>query len=522
MPPPADVMSRVSTNSVKFMARSSRSRLFPQPLDRTAVLLIVILSAIISLVLLKGDRTSAHIRDFSWYGKQVGMEDRAFVLTFSRPMDHRSVESNLRIDPPLNGKISWAGRRMAYTLNDPPPYGYDFELRLQNARDRFSSPDDPRTQMQPYLGRFRSRDRAFAYIGIEGDTAGRLVLYNLTTEQKRVLTPEDLVVVDFKPYPQGDRILFSANNRTAENENLLDQQLYTVTTGLQIEAPAAIPGQAQPKVAPARPPGEIEQILDSRDYQNMQFDLSADGEKVVVQRINRNNPAEFGLWLIEAGKTPQPLKGEPGGDFLIARDSKSLAINQGQGVAIMPLESGAEPLDFLAQFGQTLSFSPDGLTAAMVKFNENPQNPTRSLFLVAEGTTRELLNTNGLIRAVQFHPTRPLLYCLFTTLLSSGDNREQPYLAAIDTKTGKRVDLLMLPMQQDIQISLSPDGLGVLFDQIQPATEAQESPIYGSDGQPIANSSLWFLPLVSTEGSLPRQTEPQPLPLTGLRPRWLP
>jgi len=127
-----------------------------------------------------------------------------------------------------------------------------------------------------------------------------------------------------------------------------------------------------------------------------------------------------------------------------------------------------------------------------------------------------------LIRAVQFHPTRPLLYCLFTTLLSSGDNREQPYLAAIDTKTGKRVDLLMLPMQQDIQISLSPDGLGVLFDQIQPATEAQESPIYGSDGQPIANSSLWFLPLVSTEGSLPRQTEPQPLPLTGLRPRWLP
>ncbi len=45
------------------------------------------------------------------------------VLTFDRPMDHASVEKNLVIDPPLPGKLSWAGRRLAYTLTSPIPYG---------------------------------------------------------------------------------------------------------------------------------------------------------------------------------------------------------------------------------------------------------------------------------------------------------------------------------------------------------------------------------------------------------------
>lgn len=502
------------------MARSRSA--FSQPIDRSAILLMIALAVVISLVLIKGDRTAAHVREFSWQDRQVGLDDRAFVLNFSRPMDHASVESNLRIEPPLQGRVSWAGRRMAYTLNDPPPYGNDFKLQLQDARDRFSDPNDDRTRMQPYVGEFRSRDQAFIYLGIEGEETGRLVLYNLTTEQRQILTPANLVVVDFKPYPQGDRILFAANDRASQTQNLLNQQLYTVTTGLPAQTAPALPGQRQPEAEPTRPPGEVHLVVDNRDYQNMQFDLSADGEKIVVQRVNRQNPAEYGLWLIESNQSPRPLEGQPGGDFVIAPDSKSIAINQGQGVAIVPLESGAEPLDFLAQFGQTLDFSANGTAAAMVRFNEIPNNPTRSLFLVSDGAQRELLATNGQIRAAKFHPTRSLLYCLFTTLIPGEENREQPYLAAIDTQTGRRIDLLMLPIQQEIQFSLSPDGLGVLFDQIQPVADGQTSEIYGSDGQPIANSNLWILPIASDSSGLPKQAEPKTLPLAGLRPHWLP
>jgi hypothetical protein len=507
---------------------TSRFKPFAQPLDRAAIVLMLLLSLVIGLVLLKGDRTAPHIRDFSWQNKQVGAEDTAFILGFSRPMDHASVEANLRIDPPLAGKVSWAGRRMAYTLESPAPYGTQFQMQLQGARDRFSPPDDPRTQMQPFVGQFHSRDRAFVYLGVQGEEAGRLVLYNLTQQKQQILTPPDLVVMDFEPYPYGDRILFAANDRTSQQENLLNQQLYTVSTGIQIQAGAQDPGEAIDSTAvpptQTQPAGTIEQVLDSQNYQNLKFDLAPDGQKIVVQRVNRNNPADFGIWVLQAGQSPQPLGAQPGGDFLIAPDSKSLAFNQGQGVAILPLEPGGEALDFLSQFGQTLSFARDGSAAAMIQFNAVPGDPTRSLFFVSsQGAQKELLKTDGSILSAQFHPTRPLLYCLYTRLIPGDDYLEQPYLAAIDWQTAKVTDLLMLPIQRDVQVSLAPDGLGILFDQIVDAPAAeQDGIIRSSEGKAIADSHLWLLPLATDNDGNPVQAEPESLPLPGLRPRWLP
>ncbi|QYO62503.1 hypothetical protein [Leptolyngbya sp. 7M] len=153
------------------LTATPKSRFF-QPLDRTAIVLILILSLLIGGLLLKGDRTAAKVRSFSWQDRQVGAEDTAFILAFNRPMEHESVEQNLQINPPLPGKISWAGRRMAYTLTAPAPYGKSFELTLDKARDRFSQADDPRTQMQPFSGQFRTRDRAFVYLGVSGEEAG--------------------------------------------------------------------------------------------------------------------------------------------------------------------------------------------------------------------------------------------------------------------------------------------------------------------------------------------------------------
>ena len=87
--------------------------------------------------------------------------------------------------------------------------------------------------IQPFIGQFSSRDRALVYVGVEGEQ-GRLVFYNLTQQQKTLLTPQDMIVVDFKPYPGGDKILFSAiERRTALTSGLPLSQLYTVTTGIQ-------------------------------------------------------------------------------------------------------------------------------------------------------------------------------------------------------------------------------------------------------------------------------------------------
>jgi hypothetical protein len=479
---------------------------------------MLVLMLLISLLISSGDRTSPRVRSFTWQDKQVGAEDISFSLNFSRPMDHASVESSLKIDPPLPGKFSWSARRMAYTLNAPAPYGSDYSVRLEGARDQ-SIKKEPGRLIQPFVGQFHSRDRAFVYIGVEGEEKGRLVLYNLTHNQKNILTPKDLVVSDFKPYPEGDRILFSAADWVSQRPGVFDQQIYSVTTGIHPQ----LPGKEATKPEFA---GRMNLVLDSQNYQNMKFDLSADGQVIAVQRVKRNNPGEFGIWILRPNAKPQPLQNQPGGDFVITPDSASLAIAQGEGIAILPLTPAAQPLDFLPKFGKVLSFSDDGQAASMVKFNTDY---TRSLFLVTnQGVQKELLKTNGSILNALFDPQKQTLYCLLTKLVDSEQYQEQPYLAAIDLKTSKVGSLWALPNQRDIQMSLSPDGLALLFDQVV-TTGSLPTPenLTTSDGQAIATSNLWLLPLTPSPSATSKDNPPpaqqaEQLPLPGFHPYWLP
>lgn len=480
---------------------------------------MVMVSALIGLLLMGGAHAAPRVRDFNWQEKQVGAEDTAFILTFSRPMDTASVEQNLKVIPPLPvpGKVSWAGRRMSYTMITPVPYGQEFRVEVQGGRDRFSG---QQSTLQPFVGRFRTRDRRFAYIGVEGEEAGRLILFDFKSQSKEILTPPELTVMEFKPYPLGDRLLFAAVERRPDPVGITEQKLYSVTTGIYIDLPLQLDGSQGFDPPVKEPAGKIELILDNRDYQNLKFDLSADGRILVVQRASRTEPADFGPWILRAGKAAEPLRGEPGGDFLITPDSAALAIAQGQGLAILPLEPNAKPLEFLPKFGIVLSFARDGSQAAMVKFNPDR---TRSLFLVTnQGTEKELLRTQGSVKRAIFDPTKQFLYCILTELKIDGElYREDPYLAVVDLKTGKETPLVKMPNQWDVQLSLSPDGVGLLFDQTlsQPAEAITSEKIIQSD-RAISTSRLWFLPIDPTNPTAKPQLESLPLP--GLQPRWLP
>ncbi|MEB3358545.1 MAG: hypothetical protein VKK04_17595 [Synechococcales bacterium] len=527
---------------VSRISSSRNSSTFPQPLDRTALILMAVLAIIIAGLLMGGDRTLPRVRDFSWQGKQVGAEDVAFTLTFNRPMDHKSVEDNLQVEvlipdrerQPVPGKVSWAGRRMAYTLTEPAPYGYEFELNLDQARDRFTEAGPDAPTIEPFTGSFRTRDSAFLYLGVSGEEEGRLVLHNFTRKEKRLLTPETLVVMNYEPYPEGDRVLFSATDRVSQEQGLLNQQLYAVSTGIQVESPALLPGdRSLNKITPSPvkelpPEGEVQLILDSTDYQNLKFDLSPDGQTIVAYRVNRQNPADFGLWVVRADEPPHPLDTEPGGDFLITPDSQAIAYLQGQGLSLLPLSNDditADPLEFLPQYGMVLGFSRNGSGAAMVQFNPDPATPTQSLFLVTnQGTEKELLEIQGSILDAQFDPMGNVLYCLVTEVVPGDFYVEQPYLVAIDLQTAERTDLLILPIQPNIHMSLAPDGLGILFDQVMSTPDDTSEPglLRGNDGKPIGMSKLWFLPILRDEDGQLIQTDPDELPMAGLQPQWLP
>lgn len=416
------------------------------PLDRAALTASLLLTIAILLLLWQGDKTVPRVREFSWHNQQISAADRMFILTFSRPMNQESVESNLKITPALFGKFSWAGRRMAFTLTKPIPYGQKFNLSLANATDRFDQPDVYLT----FNSEFNSPDRAFVYIGTKGEEAGRLVLHNFTQNYHRILTPNHQMVTDFRIYADRGHILYSATPRK-EQANILDQELFRVTTGI------------------GNNPGEVELVLDNKEYQIFKFDLSGDGKKIVVQRLSRTVQGSYGLWQIVDQKLT-PISQPPGGEFIIAPDHNSLAITQGEGVAILSLEEGAEPLDFLPKFGNILSFNQDGSQAAMIKFNKDF---TRSLFLVNnQGKEQELITINGSFLDSEFSFNSNLLYVLLTRVeQSSTTYQEHPYLGVIDIVSNKFSELLDLREQRDVTVSLAPDNQAVLLS-------SEQSPIY--------------------------------------------
>jgi len=492
-----------------------------QSIDRVAITLIIALSVAIAVLLLQGDHSIPRVRSFTWQNNQIGVNNDRFAITFTRPMDRVSVETNLKINPPLPGKFSWAGRKLVYTLISPAPYGTDYQLELQGATDKYRTSEKQGAILQPFTAKFRSRDRAFAYIGVQGQESGRLMLVNLSAQQPEpiALTPSDLVVSDLKPYPAGDRILFLANDRTSQRNGVLEQKLYVVSTGIYSQAPELTNVTKEPA-------GKLKLVLDNKDYQILKVDLSPNGETIVLQRVNRRNPGDFGIWIIQPDAAPKPLAGQPGGDFLITPDSKGLAVTQGQGLAIVALEGQPDkPIDFLPKYGTILSFSRDGSAAAVVKFN---QDFTRSLYLVnIQGQEKELQRTTGSIIDAEFDPTGQTLYCLLSKLVPGQQYQEQPYITAIDLKTGQSRKLLEFsPNQRQVQMNLSPDGIALLFDQ--PLTTPQPAPqnsdaVRTDDNAAIVTSHLWLLPItsISTTEATPAP-QPEKLPLPGFRPRWLP
>jgi hypothetical protein len=480
-----------------------------QPLDRLAMTVMAVIAIVTLILLLSGDRTLPQVRDFNWQNRQVSAEDIAFTLTFNRPVDRPTVEQQLRIDPPLPGKPSWAGSKMAYTLNTPAAYGNSYKLDLQGAREAIG--DKRGKEIVAFTGRFQTPDRMLAYIGSEPANRGRIVIYNFQTRKTLTLTPENLVVTDFKIERTNQKIIFTATDtNTLKNKQpaIASQQIYSVTTGI---TPQTLDNSQQ-----YQPPGNLEQILDNQEFQNIKFDLAPDGKKIVVQRVSRKQTGDFALWLVPLDKSIPPTKLKQSGDFIIAPDSNQVAASVGQsGVSIFSL--GGETtssLDFLPKYGNVLSFAADGSAAAMVEYNSDY---TKSLFIVNNtGIDEQIFQTNGSIWDARFSPDRTIIYCLATELKTTGNNsREEPYLTAVDIKTKKILMMMLLPSQQGIQMSLSPDGIGLIFDRVE-GGESTNQIVQGA-----STGILWLVPIPKNIRELTTPLAAERLPLSGWHPRWL-
>ena len=100
---------------------------------------------------------------------------------------------------------------------------------MQKAREKLGF-DKQGNAIAPFVSQFSTPDTVFVDKGTEAPEKGGLILYKLTRKQEIILTPENLVAKDFRIYPAGDRILFSAIEWSKYKAGLYEPSLYTVTT----------------------------------------------------------------------------------------------------------------------------------------------------------------------------------------------------------------------------------------------------------------------------------------------------
>jgi hypothetical protein len=116
-------------------------------------------------------------------------------------------------------------------------------------------------------------------------------------------------------------------------------------------------------------------------------------EAIALQRINRNNLEDIGLWILREDNQPQHLTEKPAGDFIFSPNSETIFHPQSEGIDILSLKPHIKPLDFLPSFRRVLAFSQDGQNAAMLQSNKDLTNSL--FFLNNKGIKKEITRSKG-------------------------------------------------------------------------------------------------------------------------------
>lgn len=154
-------------------------------LDVVAFSAISILALVFGIVVANSKPKPLRVTQVSWKEKPISVTNRQLRLTFNRPVERSQI--SLQIEPPLSGKLEGAGRTLVYTLTELPVYGTTYQISLKPATLRQGQNAFP--ELAPFTSRLTTRDRLFAYIGIEREEQGRLVIHNLSQQKQTILTP---------------------------------------------------------------------------------------------------------------------------------------------------------------------------------------------------------------------------------------------------------------------------------------------------------------------------------------------
>jgi Tol biopolymer transport system component len=190
--------------------------MFMTSLDRTALAVIAALIVMIGAVVMRGDRVGATVTASAPVDGAAAVSTRSVVrFVFNEPMDVRTLESRIDVQPRMTGTVRAAGSTITWTPEQAlaPDVEYSVTVRAGGTSVR------GRAMLRDHTVRFRTRRARVAYLAPSQGVADLILLDPQGNEARRV-TSEPYGVYDYALSPNGERAVISVNRNEGGERDL--------------------------------------------------------------------------------------------------------------------------------------------------------------------------------------------------------------------------------------------------------------------------------------------------------------
>jgi hypothetical protein len=168
---------------------------------------VIIVALVISAYAVLVGTATARIVDSSPPEGDLAPITAAVRIGFSAPMDRTSVEERLRLDPPVEGDITWNDNVLHFAPRPALTPGTTYTVTLE-AGARSGTGDKLEDR---YVWQFRTREPRLLYLSrLQPEAEGRQLFVTSLDGASQALTDHAYGVWDYGVHPLGEQVVYSA------------------------------------------------------------------------------------------------------------------------------------------------------------------------------------------------------------------------------------------------------------------------------------------------------------------------
>lgn len=415
-------------------------------------ILFTCLTLVISLMLGLGDQSYPRVMETNLKDEILPLTTNQLVLTFNRNMDHASVEKHFTITPKIEGKFSWIGKKMAFSFNESLRSNEKIKVELKGALDESG------VLMENYERNYATQNQALYFIGTDEGQKDRVVGFDLDQKKSSVLSPENLIVKDFRVHPD-QKLIYLLGYKKGDDDKR--SNLYEFDVENQI----------------------LKVLVDGEKEYVFAFELSPNGKILLVRKGNINPYDQSSLidagslWTYEINTQKWKIfwnKDLYGSEFYFSPDSNYLVGRMITGdITILPVSKNPDKVVYLENYAGNYNLSPDGHQLVFVDFPD-PFSPNNLLLRDDDGTTQTLIEKGGQIQFPIFNKNGDRIYFLMSKVTDDFEETGllsiSPFhLYAYDLKQQKLIQLSNDEKYFEGFFHLSTDGRWIGFERYEAA-----------------------------------------------------